>query len=104
MQPRQRSTHLPKMDKTWFLTLLVAFTFVAAGCKDNGGGGGNSNLGTILVPTATPTATRTPTPTPTPTPTATAIATATATPDAGSAHSGFDRPNYHWVRSPRGAA
>ena len=54
-----------KIDKTWFLALLVVFTFLVVGCDESG------KSRTILDPAGTPTPKPTPTPTATPTPTPT---------------------------------
>jgi hypothetical protein len=68
MTARQRSTHMRKykIDKTWFLALLVVFTFLVVGCDESG-----NKSRTILDPAGTPTPKPTPTPTATPTPTPT---------------------------------
>lgn len=68
-----------KMDRTWLLALLVAFTFLWAGC--HGGDHGSDRRG-HHGPTSTATATSSVSATPTPTATSTSTPTATPIPAA----------------------
>lgn len=78
MSARQPSTQMReyKMDRTWFLALLVASAFLWAGCH---GGGDSSGGGHRSRATATATATGSGSPTPTASPSGTATATHTST-------------------------